>query len=193
MNSGKLRKDNPELRLYFNKRRELMKEIKIHHQYPCYGFTANGKVYSFKRNMWLSTKITPNGYVQATLRAYNKTVYVHRMVAELFCTAGTGNTVNHKDGNKLNNHYKNLEWVTMKENIAHARKTGLRKDCPKGDKCWNTRITSEQHLQIQQLRDDGKTHRAIGKIVGCSRSLIGLILSGAVGNTLKCNDQSKGT
>jgi len=165
-----------------------MKEIKIHQNYPYYGFTADGKVYSFKRNQWLSTKVTPNGYVQATLRAYNKTVYVHRMVADLFCDSGTGNTVNHRDGNKQNNHYSNLEWVSMKENVDHARKSGLRADTPKGDACWNTRYTSEQHIEMQRLRDMGSTHRQIAAIIGCSRQSVGLILSGKVGNTLKCND-----
>ena len=153
-----------------------MKEIKIHHNYPLYGFTAEGRVYSYKRNQWLSTKVTPNGYVQATLRAYNKTVYVHRMVADLFCPTGTGITVNHKDGNKTNNHYTNLEWVSQKENIKHARETGLRKDCPKGDDCWNTKIPTKVHKDIITLRSDGLSHRRIGGIIGCSRSRIGQIL-----------------
>lgn len=28
-------------------------------------------------------------------------------------------TVNHKDGNKLNNHYTNLEWMTHRDNMMH--------------------------------------------------------------------------
>lgn len=36
--------------------------------------------------------------------------------------------VNHKDGNKRNNHYTNLEWCSRSENQIHAYNTGLRTD-----------------------------------------------------------------
>jgi len=49
--------------------------------------------------------------------------YVHRLVARFFVGLppedGQRWTVNHISGNKLDNHYTNLEWVTYKENIRH--------------------------------------------------------------------------
>ena len=50
-----------------------------------------------------------------------KNFYIHRLVAELFIgeTCGVKTQVNHKDGDKSNNHVDNLEWVCPKENIKH--------------------------------------------------------------------------
>lgn len=57
---------------------------------------------------------------------------VHRLV--LF-TWGSGYrdgmVANHKDGNKLNNDIRNLEWVTTKENTRHAIKNKIYKKGPK--------------------------------------------------------------
>ena len=66
-----------------------------------------------------------NGYYTITFDSKTRKL-AHRVIAETFL----GNqeyrlTVNHKDGNKLNNQIDNLEWATYKENNNHARKTNL--------------------------------------------------------------------
>lgn len=55
-----------------------------------------------------------------------KLLFVHRLVATKYI-ANPNNLpqVNHKDGNKLNNHADNLEWVSNKQNRDHAVKNGL--------------------------------------------------------------------
>lgn len=51
----------------------------------------------------------------------------HRLVAELFIENKESlPVINHKDGNKLNNHVSNLEWCTYEHNNHHAIQTGLR-------------------------------------------------------------------
>lgn len=51
-----------------------------------------------------------------------KTFQVHRIIALTFVpNPNNYPIVNHLDGDKLNLKAENLEWVTNKENVAHAR------------------------------------------------------------------------
>lgn len=74
-----------------------------------------------------------NGYIYQTLlkNGKRKTFKLHRLVAETFIPNPDNKPqVNHIDGDKENNKVSNLEWVTRKENLNHAYKTGLSKICP---------------------------------------------------------------
>lgn len=54
-----------------------------------------------------------------------KRMYVHRLVAMAFIENPENKpAVNHIDANHHNNNVSNLEWVTYKENTAHAIKKG---------------------------------------------------------------------
>lgn len=55
------------------------------------------------------------------------TVYAHYIVACTFLDPPIYSNleINHKDGNRLNNHYTNLEWISHRANIQHAIDTGL--------------------------------------------------------------------
>jgi hypothetical protein len=59
-------------------------------------------------------------YVSASLGGKAKKYTVHRLVCLAFNGESNGLTVNHKNGNKLDNSHTNLEWVGQSENNKHA-------------------------------------------------------------------------
>lgn len=78
----------------------------------------------------LKPSVNRGGYKQVvlTVKRVPKTVRVHRAVALAFVdNTFSKQYVNHMDGDKLNNSFANLEWVTSSENNMHAVATGLRK------------------------------------------------------------------
>jgi hypothetical protein len=69
-------------------------------------------------------------YSGISLHLGNKKYYqcsnIGRLVLMAFIGIEEVKECNHKDGNKLNNHISNLEWVTKSENCKHRDRLGLR-------------------------------------------------------------------
>jgi hypothetical protein len=122
-----------------------------------YYISENGEVLNQKKNRGLKQHLNNWGYYFTVLGRKTGHKFIHRLVAELYVPNPENKPeVNHIDGNKTNNHFLNLEWVTVKENIAHARKIGLNKGCPnnkfggEGEECSHSVLTNSQVKEIRE-------------------------------------------
>ena len=99
----------------------------------------------------------------------NKIKMVHTLVAEAFIPNPEGKKfVNHIDGNKQNNVVTNLEWVTSKENMNHAIRTGLRNPHKNNHPFGKDVINSKVVLQYSK---DGSLIRKWECISDAARSI----------------------
>lgn len=141
-----------------------MNEIWKHVEIPDYlngriMISNYGNVYSLlsNKNLSLGTSKTGGYKVISTKIGGRKGKYicyrVHRLVAFAFVDGyEEGLIVNHKDGNKLNNYYENLEWVTYKENTNHALKNNLLIN-PLGDKNGSSKLTEEEVVFLKENKN----------------------------------------
>lgn len=162
---------------------EIWKTVK---NYPYYKVSNYGRVKSIDRitidvngrktrrkGVLLKFSKNHKGYFMCVVydgKIKRKHYSVHRLVAENFIE-NTDKTlqVNHKDGNKENNHVDNLEWISCKDNINHAWKNGL---------CENTRKASSKNGYYRNRGKLSKAHRTkkvinieTGYIIGCLKEL----------------------
>lgn len=89
--------------------------------YPGYEASTQGHIRNKHTGRVLSASPNNKGYLLTTLSLKHTAhrALVHRLVMLAFVGA-SDLQVNHKDGDKTNNHLSNLEYTTCKQNIEHA-------------------------------------------------------------------------
>lgn len=114
-----------------------------------YEITECGEVINKHTGRYVKPQKNGKGYYRVSIGG--KLVFVHRLVAEKYIPNPENKSqVNHKDGDKTNNHVSNLEWVTNKENRNHALKNGLHTT---GENCSWSKLTKEQVDFIRKNKD----------------------------------------
>ena len=76
-------------------------------------------MYSYFSNKYLNPVLDKDGYATVNLSrdGISRKYKIHRLVAEAFVdNLNDKNEVNHKNFNRSNNWFENLEWVTQEEN-----------------------------------------------------------------------------
>lgn len=132
-------------------------------------FRVKGNFYFRARQFFVGGRETSDGYdagyPAVTYNENGKQIHktVHRLVGKAFLKRKEGaNEINHKDGNKENNHASNLEWVTRQENTVHAYSNNLIRTLEntphqclkcKGPTMRRGEICSECKLKQRQLKE----------------------------------------
>ena len=150
---------------------------------PDYAISNFGRVFSLATERLIRQEPNSCGYMrfgwQETPKKRSK-VLTHREVALLFLSdeSADGKQVNHKDGNKQNNHAANLEWVTGSENTAHAYANGLvpsKKGIRRGS---GIKHSVETIRNVKWLIADGKTNSEVATSLKMDRSYVSEIRRG---------------
>lgn len=125
---GYIWKYEEEAKIVFEKD-EIFKNVGIINgkDFSNYMISNYGKVRSLYRDQINKSTLDLGGYYFIRLCGKNNSkstrFLIHTLVALTFIKGRTEQRcyVNHIDENKQNNYYKNLEWVTNKENITHSK------------------------------------------------------------------------
>lgn len=143
--------------------------------YDNYEISNLANIRNKKTKYLFKSKSSKHRYIQILLSKNNtSTSYaLHRLVAEVFVENPENKPqVNHIDGNKRNNIYENLEWVTPSENKIHSVSIGL------------TSKTNNSNETIEQLDINGNVINTFrgqedaSHKLNCSRHVIMTILKG---------------
>lgn len=113
-----------------------------------------GNIRNSKTKFLRNQNLLKTGYyfVNGSLGCKEKkiTFRVHKAVAETFIdNPNNFPIVNHKDGNKLNNHVDNLEWCTYSKNTKHAYDNNL-KVAKYGKDNYNSKLNEESVRYIRE-------------------------------------------
>lgn len=137
-----------------------------------YAISTHGRVLSSYKEDFKVLHIGNSGYYQVQLyrnnKLYNK--YVHRLVAKAFIPNPENlTTVNHKNSNRLDNHWYNLEWCTQ---LTNAR-LGMKNRNQSGIKNHQATYSNEIRTKILDLRQKGWRNRDIAKYLNVSQGYVG--------------------
>jgi len=125
----------------------------------------------------MKSKVTGYGLICLVKEDRQKTTLrAHRLIAETFIPNPGGRPyVNHIDLDKMNNSVENLEWVTPKENIEHAR-ASREWNTLRGEAAPNSKMKEHEVLQVRKLFSNGMRKYKIAQHFGVSKNIVADII-----------------
>lgn len=118
-----------------------------------YEIEEDGRIWSNYKKGYMSPAKDKDGYLKIALSGGSRNTKKYFRIATLVALAYIGEppktlkdpTINHIDGNILNNHYSNLEWVERGVNSS------IRNNKGQGELNHEAKLTTEQVIEICEL------------------------------------------
>lgn len=157
------------------------KRVYLKNEPTKYLVSRHGSVYSEITNKRLVPIADKDGYLRVHIyhNGKMKTKRINRLVAKAFIpNPNELPVVDHIDGNIINDYYKNLEWVTNKENTQRAFKMGLiptqkgRQSKLKGINHPNCSISEDVVVNICKELSKGTRVTPLSKKLNIDRGII---------------------
>ena len=121
-----------------------------------YEVSNTGWIRNRSKGIYTAGNTNRKGYLVVYIPNMYTGIGVHRLVAQAFIPNPENKPqVNHINGNKHCNWYKNLEWNTAEENVRHAIDHGLFY-VGLGEKANASKYSDEQIHQVCKLLEYGK-------------------------------------
>lgn len=183
----KTRSKKQKLAEYEEEFRAMMKQESIQYktipENPNYYCTEDGRVWSRRKGIFLKPSNHVLGYLfigKFIVKGKKKFCLLHQIVAHTWLDNSKNlPELNHKDANKHNNHYTNLEWTDRKGNMQHAWNSGLMENSRNCDRkyqynvCYNNKISEQQVREIREMIEVGsKTLQEICELYGLKISTV---------------------
>lgn len=147
--------------------------------YNDFSITKHGEVKNLKTNHVYKTSYTKQGYCVVYLpmgkRGSVKAVRVHKAVAETYIpNPNNFPIVHHKDENKGNPDWTNLEWTTQKKNTEYH----LNELSKKTEYYNNRKLNKDDIEKIKYYKSINKSNKEIAKIFNVSTTTISNLING---------------
>ena len=156
----------------FEKRKEYDDEKFKFVKYPNvnkyqYVISNYGRVFNYVSEKEKKCYKDKDGYLKTSIstlkedgKRVSRNIFIHRLVAYTFLKKiELSDIVNHKDDNKQNNYYKNLEWTTPAGNTHHAIENNLQ--CNSGVNCPSAKYNESLIREICEMLENGCDNRDV--------------------------------